>query len=75
MTVTRIEVAAVTHVGCVRSNNEDSLVIGRLVYNASMTEVVTTSLMVAPPVLCMVADGIGGQAAGEVASQYACQSS
>jgi len=50
MTVSRIEVAAITHVGCVRANNEDSLVIGRMVHNASMSEVVTTSLTVESPV-------------------------
>ena len=82
MTVTRprlrlrIDVAAVTHVGKVRERNEDGYLVcrigrylERLSSNLPETEI--------PPrteesgLIMMVADGMGGMAAGEVASQTA----
>jgi len=50
----RLEVAALTDVGCVRKNNEDSFS-----YDAELG-------------IYVVCDGMGGMAAGEVASSIAC---
>ena len=53
----RPETAADSHVGQVRTNNEDRFAV------------VSLECSGAPSVLAMVADGVGGHAAGEVASQ------
>jgi PPM family protein phosphatase len=58
-----IEVAAATHPGCVRKNNEDSVRV----------EMPTTKRARSLGTLCVVADGLGGHAAGEVASALAVQ--
>ncbi len=51
-----------THEGETGKNNEDRLIVGAFRENASRAETVT---------LAMVADGIGGHAAGEIASDLA----
>lgn len=57
----RVRVASSTDVGRVRSNNEDSLHAGPVVVGA------------VPATLCLVADGMGGAEAGEVASGVAAE--
>ena len=65
-------VTALTHRGAVRSANEDAVVMGALtVAGANMTSPVRCVLPISEPVILAVADGIGGQAAGEIASEHA----
>src|SRR5699024_808197 len=65
-------VTALTHRGAVRPANEDAVVMGALtVAGANMTSPVRCVLPVGEPVILAVADGIGGQAAGEIASEHA----
>src|SRR5699024_12637857 len=64
-------VTALTHRGAVRSANEDAVVMGALtVAGANMTSPVRCILPISEPVILAVADGIGGQAAGELASEH-----
>lgn len=63
-----LRLASRTHVGLVRSNNEDSLVLGDL---ASGRPSLTPGRMGPAGVLFGVCDGMGGAAAGEVASRMA----
>ena len=71
-----IEIAALTHRGCVRENNEDHYVVVRRTRSG---EVMASSLADAEDYageqqhawLMAVADGLGGHAAGEVASATA----
>lgn len=65
-------VTALTHRGAIRPANEDAVVMGALtVASANMTSPVRCVLPVSEPVILAVADGIGGQAAGEIASEHA----
>ncbi|MGW7098107.1 PP2C family protein-serine/threonine phosphatase [Streptomyces sp. NPDC054838] len=62
-------VSALSHAGLLREHNEDSLVIGP--WTLCATETRNPQLLVFPlgaPLVVAVADGIGGQPAGEVAS-------
>jgi len=63
------QVCAFTHRGRVRAKNEDTIVVGAWISPPEMDapHVVRQPL----PLLCAVADGIGGHRAGEVASRYA----
>ncbi|MGG2460341.1 PP2C family protein-serine/threonine phosphatase [Streptomyces sp. RGM 3693] len=69
-TVTRyITVTALSHTGLIREHNEDSLVVGPWTLCGTVTE--TPQTLVFPfgsPLVVAVADGIGGQPGGEVAS-------
>ena len=62
---TDIIIAESTHAGETGKNNEDRSVVGAFRDSASAAEIVT---------LAMVADGIGGHAAGEIASDLAVRS-
>lgn len=63
-------VTAATHVGAQRETNEDAVVLGDWVAAAPCSG--PTSITVPPGAsfVCAVADGLGGHAAGEVASNY-----
>ncbi|MER7345741.1 PP2C family serine/threonine-protein phosphatase [Streptomyces aurantiacus] len=64
-----VTVTAVSHPGLVRDHNEDSLVIGPWTLCGTMTEnPQTLGFPLGSPLVVAVADGIGGQPAGEVAS-------
>lgn len=68
--VTYIAVTALSHVGLVREHNEDSLVIGPWTLCGTVTQ--NPQTLVFPfgrPLVVAVADGLGGQPAGEVASE------
>jgi PPM family protein phosphatase len=71
----RLTATAFTHRGAVRPGNEDAIAVGDwLSAGGSMAEpaVVERALSRgAAPVACLVADGLGGHAAGDVASRHA----
>jgi PPM family protein phosphatase len=65
-----VQITALTHQGRVRQNNEDSILVGNWVRNAPMSKIHQWRLALEDPVVCLIADGMGGHAAGEVASQH-----
>src|SRR5262245_12344318 len=67
----QIEVNAFTHQGRWRADNEDSITVGGWVSDVAMTGPRRSRHELTEPFLVAVADGLGGQAAGEVASRYA----
>jgi serine/threonine protein phosphatase PrpC len=67
----RIDLAAVTHAGRVRPHNEDCIVAGGWLQNEPMGAPRVMQGAMDGPFVCMVLDGMGGQAAGEIASQEA----
>lgn len=67
-----VSVSALSHDGLVREHNEDSLVAGPWTLCATTTlSPQTIYLPISDPVVVAVADGLGGHAAGEVASALA----
>lgn len=68
-----IGITAMTHQGAVRSENEDSIAVGTWVRNKPMRMPHQWHFALEEPVCCVVADGMGGHAAGEVASQHVAQ--
>ena len=64
-----VTVTALSHTGLVREHNEDSLVAGPWTLCGTVTENPQTLVFpLGTPLVVAVADGIGGQPAGEVAS-------
>ncbi|QHC24297.1 PP2C family protein-serine/threonine phosphatase [Streptomyces sp. GS7] len=64
-----ITVTALSHTGLIREHNEDSLVVGPWTLCGTVTENPQTLVFpLGKPLVVAVADGIGGQPAGEVAS-------
>ncbi|MFJ8076308.1 PP2C family protein-serine/threonine phosphatase [Streptomyces sp. NPDC096176] len=64
-----VTVTALSHPGLVREHNEDSLVVGPWTLCATVTENPQTLVFpLGTPLVVAVADGIGGQPGGEVAS-------
>lgn len=69
--VPTVRVTAMTHRGAVRPGNEDSLVVGALtVTGADMAAPAVIELPLSAPLVIAVADGMGGHAAGEIASAH-----
>src|SRR5262249_50840949 len=68
LTVARV--TAFTHRGRVRESNEDTIVVGSWVSAVDMSGPEQTEQELAAPLVCAVADGMGGHQAGEVASRY-----
>ncbi|TXS49863.1 PP2C family protein-serine/threonine phosphatase [Streptomyces sp. t39] len=67
-----VTVTALSHPGLLRENNEDSLVAGPWTLCGTVTGNPQTLVFpLGPPLVVAVADGIGGQPAGEVASAVA----
>lgn len=65
------DVVAITHQGLERLRNEDAIGINGWVRSASMAKPVESTHSLDDPLLCFVADGLGGHAAGDLASIYA----
>ncbi|GGU49670.1 protein phosphatase [Streptomyces albospinus] len=64
-----ITVTALSHPGLIRGHNEDSLVVGPWTLCGTVTENPQTLVFpLGQPLVVAVADGIGGQPAGDVAS-------
>ncbi|MFE9395387.1 PP2C family protein-serine/threonine phosphatase [Streptomyces flavidovirens] len=64
-----IAVTALSHSGLIRDHNEDSLVVGPWTLCGTVTENPQTLVFpLGTPLVVAVADGLGGQPAGEVAS-------
>src|SRR5882672_5477893 len=71
-----VSVVAVTHRGAVRSRNEDTIAIGPWLCCKDLVRPVSLSFeLTADEILpCLVADGLGGHAAGQLASHIAAHS-
>ena len=68
-----IDVVAMTHQGAKRSRNEDTILVGGWLRSMPMDVPQKFRLALDGPILCVVADGMGGHAAGHEASRIACQ--
>lgn len=64
----RMRVAAMTHQGKVRANNEDCVAVAEWVRSAPMSSPMVLECALDEPRLALVADGLGGHASGEIAS-------
>jgi serine/threonine protein phosphatase PrpC len=65
-----VQITAFTHKGRVRDGNEDSIAVDQWVRNRSMATPHQWQFAFESAVCCVAADGMGGHAAGEVASRH-----
>jgi len=69
MTATSVTTTAFTDTGAVRPHNEDTIAVGAWLTSAPTPAPVIARHEAGAPLVCLVADGMGGHAAGEVASR------
>ncbi|MGH6944556.1 MAG: serine/threonine-protein phosphatase, partial [Geminicoccaceae bacterium] len=65
----RLRATAFCHVGAVREHNEDAIAVADWITGESTAAPRVIEQGLGAPILCLVADGMGGHAAGEVASR------
>ena len=68
-----VRTAAFTHQGRVRRRNEDCIAVGGWIRHEPMTAAVVSSHALDRPLIALIADGMGGHPAGDVASQFAAE--
>jgi serine/threonine protein phosphatase PrpC len=68
-----LRATAFTHQGAVRAANEDCIAIGDWVMSEPMAAPVVLERATDAPLIVVMADGMGGHAAGEVASRIAAE--
>jgi serine/threonine protein phosphatase PrpC len=68
-----LRATAFTHVGAVRTRNEDTVAVDDWVMSQSMDQPMTLERTVLKPMVCLVADGLGGHAGGDVASRFVAE--
>jgi serine/threonine protein phosphatase PrpC len=66
-------ITAFSHRGRARARNEDTVAVGDFVSEPDMAEPRAFQHLLTAPLLCAVADGMGGHRAGEVASRRVAQ--
>ncbi len=69
-----LRVSALTHVGLRRPANEDCIAVDRRILTEPMDEPWLSVQRLDSPRACLVADGMGGHPAGEIASRAAIES-
>jgi serine/threonine protein phosphatase PrpC len=69
----RVEAAALTHRGPVRARNEDCLAVNGWIAQENMSAARVFAQALDAPFVCVVADGMGGHPAGDVASRLAAE--
>ena len=69
MAPVRLHATAFTDQGAVRASNEDTIAVGDCITSGPMDGPLVLEHTVTAPLICLVADGMGGHAAGEVASR------
>tara|TARA_R110000782_G_scaffold3002_3_gene11078 strand:+ start:8383 stop:9117 length:735 start_codon:yes stop_codon:yes gene_type:complete len=65
------DIYAITHTGLVRPNNEDRIVVNDWASSGNDEQFSAYNIPAAEPLFCLVADGMGGHTAGEIASRIA----
>lgn len=68
-----VRVAALTHPGLVRATNEDAVLVGNWMTQDGLTIPWSDFRPLDRPLLCAVADGLGGHGGGDIASRLALQ--
>lgn len=69
MAGTHLTATAFTHEGAMRASNEDTIAVDGWITSEPMAAPLVLEHEVGAPLVCLVADGMGGHAAGEVASR------
>ncbi len=68
-----LHASAFTHQGALRPTNEDTIAVGDWLMSEPMAAPGLFELEIARPLICLVADGMGGHAAGDVASRVVAE--